>query len=385
MIYQEPQLDDDDRAVLALIAAQRQRLAQQTQHNPRRWSGSIRRRTFAKAIQGSNSIEGYNASVDEAIAVVEGDPIDERTETWYALTGYRAALTYIMQAARDPDFEFNKQMLKSLHFMMLGFDMSKNPGQWRPGAIWVVSSKSNERVYEAPDREQVEPLVRELCAYIQTDNHQDLLVKAAMVHLNLTLIHPFSDGNGRMARALQTLVLALDGLVHPVFSSIEEWLGVYTEDYYRVLAEVAKGRWSPENSTRLWVRFCLKAHYQQARTLLRRMDEYEQVFERIEGLRQRFKLNERTSMPLFDASLGMTLTNARYQEDAQVTNHIATRDLRHLADLGLLEAKGETRARRYTPGKELIAIRQAVRVNRPLSDPYDVVRKAQNEEQGLLL
>ena len=248
MIYREPPLDGDDKAVLQLIEDQRQRLASQTQNNPRRWSGSIRRRTFAKAIQGSNSIEGYNASVDEAIGVIEDEPIDERTETWYALSGYRAALTYIMQAAKDPDFEFNKQMLKSLHFMMIGYDMSKNPGQWRPGAIWVESTKTNEKVYEAPEREQVEPLIRELCDYIRAQDHQDLLVKAAMVHLNLTLIHPFSDGNGRMARAMQTLILALDGLISPVFSSIEEWLGTYTEEYYKVLGAVAKGSWSPQNS-----------------------------------------------------------------------------------------------------------------------------------------
>src|SRR5258708_33213103 len=124
--------------------------------------------------------------------------------------------------------------------MMMAMEMSKNPGEPRPGAIWVVSSKTKERVYEAPDREQIEPLVKELCLYIKDTAHQNLLVKAAMVHLNLTLIHPFSDGNGRMARALQTLMLALDGLIHPVFSSIEEWLGENTEEYYEILSKVAK-------------------------------------------------------------------------------------------------------------------------------------------------
>lgn len=384
MIYTEPKLDEADRAVLELIAAQRQRLAVLTQQNPRRWTGSIRRRAFAKAIQGSNSIEGYNASVDEAIAVVENEPTDERTETWYALTGYRAALTYIMQIAKDPDFEFNKQLLKSLHFMMIGYDLSKNPGQWRPGAIWVVSSRTNERVYEAPDRDLIEPLVRELCDYIRSNDRQDLLVKAAMVHLNLTLIHPFSDGNGRMARAMQTLMLALDGLVHPVFSSIEEWLGVHTEDYYAVLAEVAQGTWSPQNSAKPWVRFCLKAHYQQASTLLRRMDESAQLYAEIEHIVLRYDLNERTAMPLFDSALGMTLNSARYQEDADVTAHIASRDLRRLSDIGLLEAQGETRARKYLAGRELTEARKRVRLTRPLRDPYEVVREAQKEKQAQL-
>jgi Fic family protein len=385
MIYAEPKLKEKDHAVIALIADQRQRLAAQTHHNPRRWTGSIRRRTFAKAIQGSNSIEGYNASVDEAIGIVEDEAIDERTETWYALSGYRSALTYIMQAAKDPDFEFNKQLFKSLHFIMIGYDMTKNPGQWRPGAIWVVSSRTNERVYEAPDREQIEPLVRELCDYIASANSQDLLVKAAMVHLNLTLIHPFSDGNGRMARAMQTLILALDGLVHPIFSSIEEWLGTYTDQYYATLTHVAQGKWSPENSALPWVRFCLKAHYQQASTLLRRMDEYEQLYAEIERIVAAHDLNPRMALPLFDSALGMTLTNSRYQEDAEVTGYIATRDLRQLSELGLLNAKGETRARRYLAGKTLLDARRRVRIDRPLRDPYDVVReRGVTEQQGSL-
>ena len=57
-----------------------------------------------------------------------------------------------------------------------------------------------------------------------------------MAHLNLVMIHPFRDGNGRMARALQTMVLAQDQVVEPTFSSIEEWLGNNTQEYYDVLA-----------------------------------------------------------------------------------------------------------------------------------------------------
>lgn len=377
MIYWEPLLEANDRAVLRLIADQRARLAVHTQHSPRRWLGSIRRQTFARAIQGSNSIEGYHASVDEAVAIIEDEPpLDERTETWYALSGYRAALTYIMQAARDPGFEFSPQLLKSLHFMMISFDLAKNPGGWRPGPVFVVSSRTEQRLYDAPDRSMVEPLVGELSDYIQRPASQDTLVKAAMAHLNLAMIHPFSDGNGRMARALQTLVLATDGLLHPVFSSIEEWLGANADEYYRVLGETGQGTWSPERSSLAWVRFCLKAHYQQASTVLRRIEEYGTLYTGIEALVKARSLNDRMAMPLFDSALGMTLTSLRYQEDAGVTAGIAQRDLRWLAGQGLLVAKGETKARRYLPGPDLAALRAAARIRRALQDPYEVVRAA---------
>ena len=231
MIFAGPALSAEDHKVLKILKNQRFRLRFSTHNNPHRWYGTLRKSTLARVIQGSNAIEGYNTSMDEAMAAVENEPpIDENTEAWAAINGYRAAMTYIMQAAEDPYFEFSKQFLKSLHFMMAHFDLSSHPGKWRPGAVRVANHESREVVYEAPDVEKVDPLVGELVEYLDTQDHQSVFVAAAMAHLNLTMIHPFKDGNGRMARALQTLVLAREGVVHPLFSSIEEWLGRNTQE-----------------------------------------------------------------------------------------------------------------------------------------------------------
>ena len=375
MIYSVPILDESDRAVLRLIEEQKARLSVHVQHNPKRWMGSIRKRTFAKAIQGSNSIEGYNASIDDALAAVDDEPpLDERTETWFAISGYRAALTYVMQAAKDQHFQLSKQFLKSLHFMMIGWDLNKNPGQWRPGHIYVHSNKRDETVYVGPDAEYIERLMDGLIEYLTSQSNEHFLVRAAMAHLNLTLIHPFSDGNGRMARAIQTLIISLSGVLDPVFSSIEEWLGQNTQEYYDILEETAKGEWSPQRSALGWVRFCLIAHYQQASTLLRRIEEYGALYERVITLVEKHSLNERMALPLFDAALGQSSSRAKYQEQADVTAHTASRDLKKLSDLELLDPTGNYRGRRYRPSKVLVELRHAVRIKRPLRNPYDVVK-----------
>lgn len=383
MIYQAPALDGNDLAVLSMIGDQKERLKIYMGAAPSRWFGSLRRSTLARAIQGSNSIEGYNASLDDAMAVVEDEPIlDERTETARAIKGYREALTYICQAARDPYFEYSKQFLKSLHFMMLGFDLSKYPGQWRPGSIFVVNSKDGEIVYSAPDHELVNPLIEELVAYLK-DKTDDLpVIKAAMAHLNLTMIHPFKDGNGRMARALQTLVIALGGALHPAFSSIEEWLGENTQEYYRILALVGQGKWSPDGSALPWIRFCLKAHHQQAATLIRRNEEYERLFEKIIDIAERHKLSERVQMVLFDAALGFRVTNPRHRAEAQVSEIVASRDLKKLCDIGLFLPFGEKRGRYYRAGEELELARAATRSPRPLSDPYDLVARRERQAEN---
>lgn len=359
--------------MLRLIGEQRERLRIYTLHNPRRWFGSLRRSTFARAIQGSNSIEGYVASMDEAIAAVdEEEPLDEKTETWLAITGYRDALTYVMQAAQDPYFEFSIQFLKSLHFMMVRYDMSKYPGQWRPGGIYVVNQETGEAVYDAPSQELVDPLVRELVSYLDGDAGSPAIVKAAMAHLNLAMIHPFKDGNGRMARALQTFVLAREGVLHPVFSSIEEWLGRHTHEYYQILGETGQGEWSPHNDALPWVRFCLRAHHQQAATLIRRNEEHEALYAMIDAIVMREGLHERTALPLFDAALGRRLTNTRYQVEADVSQYIAGRDLKALSDIGLLVPEGERRGRQYLRGRELAQAREQTRIKKPLADPYNM-------------
>ena len=391
MIYAVPELDDSDLAVLDLIDSQRERLKVYTQSAPKRWFGSLRRTTMARAIQGSNSIEGYEASLDEAVAAVEDDPtaMDERTETWLAIRGYRNALTYICQAATDPTFEFSKQFLKSLHFMMLGHDMSKYPGQWRPGSIFVVNQKSGETVYDGPEIELVNRLVDELVLYLKSRTAEPSMVKAAMAHLNLTMIHPFKDGNGRIARALQTLVIALDGMLHPTFSSIEEWLGRNTEEYYKILALTGHGKWSPQRSAQVWLRFCLKAHYQQAATLIRRNEEYARIFDGITDLIHEHKLDERSSMPLFDASLGLRLTNSRYRTDAEVSELVASRDLKKLCEAGLLTPFGEKRGRIYRAATPLLEIRERTRLTRQIENPYEVVvrrrKRAVQEEEMVRL
>ncbi len=375
MIFAPPPLDELDLGVIELIERQRERLKIHTQSMSRRWLGSLRRSTFARAIQGSNSIEGYHATLDDVVAAVEDEPIlDDQTETWFAIKGYRNALTYIGQAASDPYFELDKQFLKSLHFMMISHDMSKLPGQWRPGSIFVVDQQSGKTVYEGPDVETINSLVEELVAYLKHSAQEPTMVRAAMAHLNLAMIHPFKDGNGRMARALQTLIIALDGMLHPVFSSIEEWLGRNTQDYYAVLAFTGQGRWNPDRSAQAWVRFCLKAHYQQAATLIRRNDEYSRLYEKIATLLESMGLPERAGVSVFDAALGLRITNARYRADAEVPELTASRDLKRLCDAGLLLPFGERRGRVYRAADLLVKLRAETRQPKPLEDPYDLVR-----------
>jgi Fic family protein len=388
MIYATPVITDADRVVLEQIAELRRKL-RFFLHEPRRWYGSLRRATLARAVQGSNSIEGYHASVEDVVAVIEGEePLHADEQTRRAIEGYRDAMTYVLQLGASPPMPaLDESLVKALHFMMIKYDLARNPGQWRPGAVWV-ENQDGQVIYEAPDREQLDVLIAELLNEVDADTGEPI-VRAAMAHLNLALIHPFSDGNGRMARCIQSWVLAGEGLLSPEFLSIEEYLGRNTTAYYDVLTQVAQGAWSPSRDARPWLRFCLTAHYRQALTVLRRIEETEALWDRCEQLARRHKLPDRTVGPLCDAARGWQLRRSLYVKSVmasageQITDATATRDLGAMAKAGLLQPVGEKRGRSYQPTDELrtawYSIRQS-RPKRPDDDPYAL---AEPEPPGL--
>lgn len=375
MIFGTPALGTEDLEVLDLIKRLRDQLKYAVVQNHNRWKGFLRRTTFARALQGSNSIEGINANMNQAIAIIDDEkPETVEEETYRALVGYRNALTYVLQTHDDPHFELHAQVIKSLHFMMLSYDLTKLPGQWRSGGIFVIREQTGDVVHEGPDAELIPSLISELVTSIQSGQASDPIVRGAMAHLNLTMIHPFKDGNGRMARALQTLVLARDGVLSPVFCSIEEWLGRNTDAYYQILADVGAGKWNPQRDALPWVRFCLKAHFQQAATLVKRHKTVERAWGEVAKIIKANSLNDRVGMALLDATMGYQVRSSLYQKDNEVSDVVASRDLRRLSELGLLAPVGEKRGRYYEPGEPLKEILQRIRDDGKAPDPYEVIK-----------
>ena len=384
MIFSLEPLTEDYTKVISRIMSLRDQLKVYTSDSMNRWWGPLARMAAARAMVGTNSIEGINVTLDDAVAVVAGEaPGTPRDENSAALQGYWNAMTYIVQLSKDPTYVHNENTIKSLHYMMLGYDLGRNPGRWRPAGIHVTNTATNKIVYEGPDVALVPGLMGELVACLNAPNDQPL-VKAAMAHLNLTMIHPFSDGNGRMARALQTMVLSREGILDPRFSSREEYIGDNSSDYYAVLAEVGRGSWQPERNPLPWLKFCLTAHHRQARNLLRRIADMGRLWQSLEQETKRRKLHERVLLALADAAIGLRVKNPAYRNQAEVSNQVAKNDLKRLSDEGLIVPKGEKKGRYYLAGELLKKIRKETRVSEPILDPFEeLAKEIQPELPGL--
>ena len=96
MLFEAPKLDDLELEVVARTEDLKRNLKYAVQ-TPKRWPGLLRRALFARAIRASNSIEGFNVTMEDAIAAVEGDePFDAADADWKAVRGYRSAMTYVL-------------------------------------------------------------------------------------------------------------------------------------------------------------------------------------------------------------------------------------------------------------------------------------------------
>jgi Fic family protein len=173
-------------------------------------------------------------------------------------------------------------------------------------------------------------------------------------------VHPFNDGNGRVSRILQSLVLARGGLLTPEFLSIEEYLGENTQDYYATLEAVQAGSYQPERDAGPWVEFCVQAHIDLARRRSEQLTEAARRWSFLEDLAEQRGWPDRLVIAL-EQSLFQGVDRASYVAEAAVSQPTVSNDLRRLLDAGLVAHQGSGPSTRYRASAQLSEdVRKAV-------------------------
>ncbi len=177
-------------------------------------------------------------------------------------------------------------------------------------------------------------------------------MRAAMAHLHVVSVHPFRDGNGRVSRIVQSLVLARDGLVSPEFGSIEEYLAGNTPAYYAALQGAHGTEYDPAGDATDWVELCIAAHLSQARRRLDQIAEAATRWDRLEALTAERDWPERLTIALEQSLIGGP-DRAAYCAEADISAPTASADFRRLLDAGLVVQEGRGRSTRYRAGETL--------------------------------
>jgi Fic family protein len=332
----------------------RRYLAQHLGDSTQPWTGALRRLAAAEATVGSTSIEGYGTSLEDAVEILAGrHPSTTSDETQRIITAYAQAMDRVGVLAEDDRFGWSPQTIFELHFLVCHPQREAGPGRLRDEPV-IVTRGLGRDPYRPPQSSAVPALVSEVAAWLGSgDLSRHPVVRGAMAHLNLVSIHPFRDGNGRVARVVQSLVLAREGLLSPELVSIEPYLGRHTREYYSALEEVQGPAFDPQRDASAWVEFCIEAHVFEATERRRWLEIANARHDFCEHLSREQSYPERFVIALDQALLGLPLTNADYRREASIAGPTATQDLQRMRRDEWLEQEGGGRSVRYVAGRKL--------------------------------
>jgi len=211
----------------------------------------------------SSKIEGTQATLDEVLKHEAGMLLwDERKEKdVQEIVNYRKVL--ILSEKELKKRPLSLFLIRQMHFelMQSARGKDKNPGEFRKKQNWIgkPGASIEQASFVPPEPHLVPEYMEKLKKYMQTDD-EDVVVQTAIVHAQFELIHPFSDGNGRIGRLLIPLFLYSKGrLTRPMFY-MSEYLEAHRDLYYEKLRRISEHKdWNG------WVEFFLVAVKQQAK------------------------------------------------------------------------------------------------------------------------
>lgn len=354
MIFRTPSLGASTKEKLERVDQIRQKLGNDIA-TPSPWLGTLRRQLKAQSAESSTSIEGYSVRASEALAAVDGVEPSTPTEDYYAVASYSRAMDHVGVLATDPHFAWSERVILDLHFDACYFQRDKSPGHWRTGPISVTGDAGDGIAFVGPHADEITSLMSEVTEWLATVDGEHPIVRGAMAHLHVVTVHPFRDGNGRIARIVQSLVLGLEDLLAPEFGSIEEYLASHTPAYYRALRETQGGSYQPDRDASGWVEFCVDAHLAQAQQRLREIQTAAARWSVLEDIVESRGWPDRLVVAL-EQSLAGGATRASYSHEAAIANPTASGDFRRLVDAGLVDLNGAGRSTHYVASPRLVRI-----------------------------
>lgn len=213
-------------------------------------------------------------------------------------------------------------------------------GKYRSGEMQVVSGAMGmEKVhYQAPSADRVPAEMERFISWVNGDENIDAVLKAAIAHLWFVSIHPFDDGNGRIARALTDMLLARSEGCSKRFYSISVEMRLRQREYYKVLERTQQGEGDITEWV-LWFLHCFEQALDTARDALSSVLRKAGFWERNRNVpfneRQRKLLNMQ-----FDGFFGK-LTTGKWAKIAKCSTDTALNDIRDLVEKGVLRKTEE--------------------------------------------
>ncbi|MFA4844685.1 MAG: Fic family protein [Candidatus Margulisiibacteriota bacterium] len=300
------------------------------------WLPVLQKEARAKTAHFSTSIEGNVLTLAQVRAVERGEPIGAAQTQEQEVANYLKAMRWIETGA---DNKLDENAVLQLHKIITrGLLDSSKSGRYKEKQNWVVD-ENKIKVFSPTSPKETPQAVEELLDWLNNHETRQLhsILVCALFHHRFVSIHPFSDGNGRLARALGTLILyQRDYDLHHIFS-LDEYFAGNRQRYYQKLQQAR----ALDGNLTHWIEYVAEG---VVKTL-------KNVKARIEGLQVTasypVNLSPKQEEVLRILRDNPALRVAEFKDQLNVTRARVNQILTPLIKSGLVMKEGESRATRY--------------------------------------
>lgn len=279
---------------------------------------TLRKQNQIKTIHSSLKIEGNTLTEDQITAILENKrvvgPEKDIREVLNALDVYKNINN--LKPHKEKDFlNAHQSLLKNL---------IENSGKYRNQGVGIVKGAKVEHI--APPYENGPYLMKDLFKYLK-DKSEVTLIKSCVFHYEMEFIHPFLDGNGRMGRLWQTLILMQE---YPIFEFLpfETLISQNQEEYYKALSQSDK-----EGKSTRFIEYMLKIIDESLSQLLENSTK---------------KLNNEDRIAIFLEQSSILFTRKDYLNYFKdLSSATASRDLKKAVDINIIDKIGDKKTTTY--------------------------------------
>ena len=204
------------------------------------WEAKFREDALVRTVHHGTHIEGKELNYSEAEKVLAGAKIVGRERDIQEVLNYRQVLRFIEEYDNN---EITIDALKHIHTLTVNRILPDDVvGEFRRTQVVVKNSATGEITFRPPPAVEIPFLLDTFLRWFNAMRPEDMhnVLKSGILHYELVRIHPFLDGNGRVARAATTLALFKEGYDIKRFFSLEEYYDREPLAYYESLQSVAK-------------------------------------------------------------------------------------------------------------------------------------------------
>ncbi|OGK28744.1 hypothetical protein A3G67_01705 [Candidatus Roizmanbacteria bacterium RIFCSPLOWO2_12_FULL_40_12] len=310
------------------------------------WEKQFKDDAVVRAVYHGTHIEGNQLRQEEAMNILLGKDVVARPRDVQEVINYRKVIEFIDDEAKKKIDKITASLVAKLHRLIVKNILpDEQAGEYRKTQVVIKNSQTGEITFRPPPPVEISFLMREFIYWINKDHSDELhpVLKAGIAHHEMVRIHPYLDGNGRVARVLAMLILLLGGYDIRRFFSLEEYYDKDALAYYENLQKASAGDLTS------WLEYFTSGaavEFDKVKEKVLRLSRDAKLKERFGG-KQIFLSERQVKIIEYIEEIGYLQNQSFSTLFADISEDTVLRDIQDLIQKNLIKKIGSTKAARY--------------------------------------